>query len=163
MIAALLLTVLVRPGDTMSGIAASHHVSLAAIERANPRVQNPNLIYAGQTLNLPGGKGGNAASAASPSPSSTFYLPTSSPVQSAPSFSGYDTGSLSDVPGVPQSFAACVAFRESTDGAGSSDIYGIIPASGIDVAGDSIAQQKQAFSELYAQDGTAPWAPSDGC
>jgi LysM domain len=166
MIAALLLTVLVRPGDTMSGIAASHHVSLAAVEQANPRVGNPNLIYAGQTLNLPGGTGGNAESTASPSPSSTFFTPTPAPVQTEPVFSGDDSGDLSDVPGVPQAFAACVAFRESTDlenPAADGNAYGIIPASGVDVAGDSIAQQKQAFSELYAQDGTAPWAPSDGC
>ncbi len=45
----------VRSGDTMSGIAARHGVSLAALERANPQVRNPNLIYVGQRLNIPGG------------------------------------------------------------------------------------------------------------
>ncbi len=45
----------VRSGDTMSGIAARHGVSLGALERANPQVRNPNLIYAGQRLNIPGG------------------------------------------------------------------------------------------------------------
>ena len=72
-------------------------------------------------------------------------------------------GGYSSVPGVPAGFAACVAMRESGNGAGSSNIYGIIPASGYSVAGMSVAQQKQVFSQLYAKDGTAPWAPYDGC
>jgi hypothetical protein len=70
------------------------------------------------------------------------------------------------VPGVPSSFAACVAFRESTNGtnqAFNGGVYGIIRASGINVNGQSLAAQKRAFSQLYQQYGTAPWAPSDGC
>jgi LysM repeat protein/GH25 family lysozyme M1 (1,4-beta-N-acetylmuramidase) len=43
----------VRKGDTMSQIAAAHGVTLTALERANPTVRNPNLIYAGQTLIIP--------------------------------------------------------------------------------------------------------------
>jgi len=45
----------VRSGDTLSGIAASHGVSLAALEAANPQIKNPNLIHAGETVHLPGG------------------------------------------------------------------------------------------------------------
>ena len=66
---------------------------------------------------------------------------------------------------MPQSFAACVAYRESTDlqnPAANGNAYGIIPASGYNVDGTSLANQKQVFAELYAQDGTSPWA-SDGC
>jgi hypothetical protein len=67
---------------------------------------------------------------------------------------------------VPASFAACVALRESSNGANAAyngGVYGIIRASGINVNGQSIAAQKQAFSQLYRQYGSAPWAPSDGC
>src|SRR5580693_3794299 len=46
---------LVQPGDTLSGIAASHSVSLAAVEAANPHIANFNLIFAGQTIELPTG------------------------------------------------------------------------------------------------------------
>lgn len=46
-------TYVVRSGDSMSGIAAKFGVSLAALERANPQVRNPNLIYPGQVLNIP--------------------------------------------------------------------------------------------------------------
>jgi len=45
---------IVRPGDTMSEIAAAHNLSLAALEAANPQVTNPNLINPGDVLNLVG-------------------------------------------------------------------------------------------------------------
>jgi hypothetical protein len=70
------------------------------------------------------------------------------------------------VPGVPKAFAACVALHESSNGtnqAYNGGVYGIINASGYHVNGQSIAAQKQAFSALYAANGTAPWAPYDGC
>lgn len=44
----------VKRGDTLSGIAARKHVSLAALEKANPQVKNPNTINVGQKLNVPG-------------------------------------------------------------------------------------------------------------
>src|SRR4051812_12954681 len=44
----------IQPGDTMSKIAARYGVSLSALEHANPQVKNPNLIYAGENLNIPG-------------------------------------------------------------------------------------------------------------
>jgi hypothetical protein len=49
--------------------------------------------------------------------------------------------------------------RESTNGAGSSNIYGIQGGGGT----GSIAEQKQAFAQMYAARGTEPWAPYDGC
>ncbi len=185
---------LVQPGDTLSGIAASHSVSLAAVEAANPHISNFNLIFAGQTIELPAGSSATAVitgSHAAPAQQSVS-VQQSAPVQhsvpvqqAAPSYtspsstasatavthtsstgsSGYSSSSLSDIPGVPSSFAACVAYRESTDlqnPAANGNAYGIIPASGYNVEGASLAQQKQVFAELYAQDGGAPWA-ADGC
>ncbi|MFT3839000.1 MAG: LysM peptidoglycan-binding domain-containing protein [Myxococcaceae bacterium] len=46
----------VRSGDTLSAIASQHHVSLAALEKANPQIHNPNVIYVGEQINLPGSK-----------------------------------------------------------------------------------------------------------
>lgn len=43
----------VRQGDTLSGIASLHGVSLAALEAANPQISNPNLIYVGQVIRVP--------------------------------------------------------------------------------------------------------------
>jgi hypothetical protein len=93
----------------------------------------------------------------------------STPTRTYPSYSSsspsgvYSSGDYSNVPGVPTSFAACVAYRESSNGAGSSNIYGIIPASGVDVSGMSVSQQKAAFAQMYAEHGTSAWAPYDGC
>ncbi|MGY1458063.1 MULTISPECIES: LysM peptidoglycan-binding domain-containing protein [unclassified Luteimonas] len=50
--------VTVRSGDTLSGIAARNGVSLGELLSANPQIRNPNLIYPGQTVHLPGGGGG---------------------------------------------------------------------------------------------------------
>lgn len=168
--AAALVAYLIKPGDTLSGIAASHGAKLAAVEAANPQIKNPNLIFPGQTIKLP------KVSTASP-PSHSTSAHKSAQSHSAPSqgssshtttgsySSGYSSSSLSDIPGVPSSFAACVAYRESTDlqnPAANGNAYGIIPASGYNVYGTSLAHQKQIFAQLYRQYGTRPWA-ADGC
>lgn len=44
---------IVEPGDTLSGIAAQFSVGLQDLVAANPGLGNPNLIHAGQVLNLP--------------------------------------------------------------------------------------------------------------
>ena len=44
-----------QTGDTLSAIAQRHGVSLAALEAANPQIGNPNYIYPGETIHLPGG------------------------------------------------------------------------------------------------------------
>lgn len=153
-LAAIFITV--QPGDTLSGIAVSHGVSLAAVEAANPQIENFNLIYAGNRVAIP--KGGSYQ--AQPQP--TYRQPSQAPSNSY-GVAGTGGGSLSDVPGVPSSFAACVALRESGDGSGSSNIYGIIPGSGYSVAGDSLAQQKAVFAQIYQRYGVTAWQPWDGC
>lgn len=52
-------TVQVHRGETLSGIARDNGVSLSALIAANPQIRNPNLIYPGQTLHLPGGGDGS--------------------------------------------------------------------------------------------------------
>lgn len=49
------VTYVVQPGDTLSGIAASHGFSLAAVEAANPQLPDFGLILPGQVINLPAG------------------------------------------------------------------------------------------------------------
>ena len=44
----------VRPGDTLSEIAARFHTTVAELTRLNHLPGNGNLIYAGSTLRLPG-------------------------------------------------------------------------------------------------------------
>ena len=40
----------VKSGDTFSGIAAKHELSLAALKKLNPQVENINVIHPGQPL-----------------------------------------------------------------------------------------------------------------
>ena len=183
MIAAVaLVAYLVQPGDTLSGIAASHGVSLAAVEAANTKIADPTVIYAGQTVEIPAGSsaaqgspashnsttqssGSQSATPRTSSSSTARTTSTATTSSSSGSSSGYSSSSLSDIPGVPQSFAACVAYRESTNlqnPAANGNAYGIIPASGYNVSGTSLAHQKQVFAELYQQHGSSPWA-ADGC
>lgn len=47
------VTYTVKPGDTLSGIAAKYGVSYMDIARAN-NIPNPDLIYPGQVFTIPG-------------------------------------------------------------------------------------------------------------
>ena len=46
-------TVVVRPGDTLSSIATRNHTTVAALVSAN-KITNPNLVFAGAHLVVPG-------------------------------------------------------------------------------------------------------------
>lgn len=62
----------VKRGDSLSSIAARQHVSLAALEKANPQIKNPNVINVGQKLNIPGQK--DSFTPAKPSGGSTYTV-----------------------------------------------------------------------------------------
>jgi hypothetical protein len=94
-----------------------------------------------------------------------LYATTMAPVTTTTT---YDPATMGM--GAPGSFQACVAWRESSDGEASSDVYGILPFIWNDVIGfsgspydASLATQDAAFWRLYDLDGTEPWAPYDGC
>jgi LysM repeat protein len=145
---ALASTHTVQAGDTLSGIAAASGVSLARLEAANPGIANPNLITVGELVNVPDGHGGSSAA------------PAAAPA----------TAPASSVSSAPSSFQSCVAWRESSDTPTDPDgLYGILPSTWASLgysgtAGQaSVAQQNVAFQRLYAEYGTSPWAPYDGC
>lgn len=157
MIAALALAAyLVRPGDTLSGIAATNGITLAAVEAANPGISNPNVIYPGETVVLPG-----AGSYTPPQQNSS--APVSAPVQqSAPVSSG-------------GGFQQCVVQHESNGDSqvmNSSGHYGLyqfdyptwVAGGGnpADFGHASVSEQDQVFSSTYASRGAEPWQ-GDGC
>ena len=102
---------------------------------------------------------------------STGTSSESSGTSSASTGTSTGTSSASSSTGAPGSFQQCVAWRESGNNptASSAGLYGILPSTWASLgysgtAGSaSVAQQNQAFQQLYAQDGTSPWAPYDGC
>ena len=71
----------VRPGDTLSGIAARHRVSVGALVAAN-RIANAGLIYPGQRIAIPG--------AAAPAPTAPAPAKPTAPAQTSENtFAGY--------------------------------------------------------------------------
>ena len=54
----------IQHGDTLSGIAQQNGVSLSALRAANPQILNPNVIYAGDRVSIPGGQAGSGNSSA---------------------------------------------------------------------------------------------------
>jgi hypothetical protein len=109
-----------------------------------------------------------AAQAPATQPATQTQPSTAQPSTAQPSTAQPTGGSLT---AGMSAFEQCVAYRESGDNptASSAGLFGILPATWASLgysgtAGQaSVAQQEAAFSRLYAQDGTAPWAPYDGC
>ncbi len=185
--------VTVRAGDTLSGIAAAHHMTWEAIYATPPNTKvlsNPNLLTVGERLRIPENPRFRAAQfrvkyaallakefgSTGQTPVSQEQAPASpeqtasaaadqapAQVQDQPSDGGSLTAGMS-------SFEQCVAFRESTDTPTDPDgLFGILPSTWQSLgysgtAGEaSVAVQEAAFNKLYAEDGTQPWAPYDGC
>lgn len=70
----------IQQGDTLSGIAKKHGTTVEAIAAANG-ITNVNKIYAGNSLNIPGGGSPNAL------PAGTTQISTSYSASSAPKYS----------------------------------------------------------------------------
>lgn len=51
----------VKKGDTLSEIAQKQGVSLSSVIKANPQIKNPDLIFPGQQVNIPGRGASNSA------------------------------------------------------------------------------------------------------
>lgn len=143
-----------KPGDASAAVPQHYNTSWEAVYDHNQStIAAQNLISGGQKL---------GAQTATTESSSSSNDGQNAPVSSG---SGFDSSDLADIPGVPHWFAACVAYRESTDDtnpAADGNAYGIIPASGYNVSGDSIAQQKLVFKQIYDTTGPSAWA-ADGC
>jgi LysM repeat protein len=159
-----MIAVTVVAGDTLSGIAQQYGTSYQVLA-ADDHIADPNLIYVGQTINIP--SGGQSAPQSAPEaqtpaytpPSPSYVPPAPAPAAAAASSSGFH------IPGMSDSMASCIAYRESTNDtnpAADGNAFGIIPASGYNVAGDSLAQQEQVAGQIYAQSGGGAWA-ADGC
>lgn len=61
-------SVTVEAGDTLHSIAQRCDTSVSAMVSANPDLSNPNVIHAGQSLNVPGGDGAELSGPAATEP-----------------------------------------------------------------------------------------------
>lgn len=79
----------VKSGDTLWDIAQRNGIDLKDLIAANPQIKNPDLIFPGQMINMPGAKGSlggkSVTRSASPSERPSFDRPSGS---SAPERSG---------------------------------------------------------------------------
>jgi hypothetical protein len=142
-----------KPGGTLSG-AAQHYSTAQHYNTAWEAVYDHRQSAIA-----------NPKPKARPHALAARTLTHSAPASANSSGLGYNSSALGDIPGVPRAFATCVAYRESTNNtnpAAHGNVYGIIPASGYNVSGDSIAQQKQVFKQIYDTSGPRAWA-ADGC
>ena len=55
----------VQSGDTLSGIAKRQGISLAALEKDNPQIKNPDKISIGESINLPQDAGSSSSQSGS--------------------------------------------------------------------------------------------------
>ena len=171
-------------GDTLSRISArfcgtsSDYLSLAGASG----ITNPNLIYPGQTIKLKchaaplqltvasnGGAHRSATSHADDRAPGRHALPGR---HAAPG-GNVSTAGLGG-------FEACVISRESggnpravNPSSGAGGLYQFLPSTWASLGFASaypggaqtapVSVQRAAFAKLYAEAGTSPWAPYDGC
>ena len=156
----------VQPGDTLGGIAASSGTTWETLYAANRTVigGDPNDIVAGERLVLSASGAGQSDSGATEAPAPA--PPASAAAQQPANGSA---GIASGAGSVPSSYLSCVRFRESTNGAASSDQFGITPSSwsAYGFPGSPYTapygEQVAAFQRIYAAVGTSAWSPYDGC
>ncbi len=95
-------TVTIQKGQTLSGIAKSNGTTVDALLKANPTIKDPNLIYAGSSLNLPGAP----APVVAPKPAAPTPTPTTPVTQRVDQISG--SGSAGKVPDTNSLYGANV-------------------------------------------------------
>ncbi len=170
--------VTVRRGESLSGLAAAHHMTWQAVYATPPNfkhIADPNHLRAGQRLRLPDDPKMRAAEFSKRFPAVQRRMQAEARRNSAPAprntgTTGTAGASGGSITAGMSAFETCVAWRESSDTPTDPDgLFGILPSTWASLgysgtAGEaSVAVQEQAFNKLYAEDGTAPWAPYDGC
>jgi hypothetical protein len=170
----------VRHGDTLSRIAGGHHMTWQAIYATPPNFRHlasPDLLTVGQRLRIPSNPKRRAAQFAARFAAVQPRVPVATPPSAVPAQGSQAPAAQAPAAtqtspgGGTSSFQQCVALHESGNNptASSSGLYGILPStwSSLGYSGTagqaSVAQQNAAFSKLYAQSGTQPWASYDGC
>jgi Transglycosylase-like domain/LysM domain len=165
--------IVVRRGDSLSGVAARYRIEWPGLYEANRSVigEDPNLLIPGERLRIP--------SAASAARLAASYRPPVAAPAGTPPAEPAETAALQGTEGSTApagSFQQCVISRESggsaqiMNGSGHYGLYQFSYSAWVAAGGNpsdfgnaSVAEQNQVFATAYAEDGTSPWAPYDGC
>jgi hypothetical protein len=168
--------VTVYRGETLSGIASAHGVSLASIEAANPQVTDPNSIAVGQRLDVP------TASPSSLPVAPTHTVPVTGEGTPPPSAGnvqptlgqagGTEAVGYAPVPVGNATMWACIERAESSDnprsvnqlpGGSGGGLFGDLESTWADYDGypepyDAPVSVQVTFNaQLYREDGYQPW------
>jgi N-acetylmuramoyl-L-alanine amidase len=100
----------VRPGDTLSALAAQTGVSIDAMAAMNG-LDPAGVLLAGTVIKLPGGAA-PPAQASAPAPAETV-VPAAAPVPTSQTVTAGDVQSVASAHGVSPSLAAAIAYQES--------------------------------------------------
>jgi soluble lytic murein transglycosylase-like protein len=98
----------VRPGDTLSGLAAAARVPAAQMAYMNG-LDPKGMLIAGTVIKLPTGA---SIASGGPVPARTI-VPQAAPMASAGRLNAAQVGSLAAAQGVPSSLASAIAWQES--------------------------------------------------
>lgn len=74
-------TYTIKRGDTLSGIASRYGTDVSTLMGLNPYIKNANLIYAGNSLNLPGQQSAQQATQTTAQPTTTQSTQAVQPTQ----------------------------------------------------------------------------------
>jgi LysM repeat protein len=175
----------VVPGDTLSRISARFCGTAAdypSLARAS-HIANANIIHAGQAVTLACHV---AAPAAGPAPSgehdATVSVEAAPAADQAPAQGSQPAAGVAATVGTGgmSAFESCVISHESGGNAGAVNsssgaggLFQFLPSTwaGLGYAAAypggaqtaPVSVQEAAFDKLYAEAGTAPWDPYDGC
>ena len=87
----------IKSGDTLSQIAKNNNTTVDALMAANSSITNPNRIYAGQTINIPGQSGSAQNTTSATKLTSTLASAANKGVQNKPpDYSQYEYDASSD-------------------------------------------------------------------
>src|SRR3984957_13540200 len=169
----------VRPGDTLSSIAARVYGDSSywpvIFWRNHRQIQWANEINAGQVLHIPAKPATAPGAPAQLAPPAPAPAPAAAPASVSRTTPATDAASYSGTyPG--GAFGQCVVARESGGNpqimnatghyglyqfsAGTWAAYGGNPA---DFGHATVAEQNQVFANALAAGGESNWAPYDGC
>jgi hypothetical protein len=174
----------VQRGQTLTSIARAHHISWDALVGTPPNTRHlhyPYKLVPGEHLRIPANPKQRAADyrawraeqrtkAAAEAKAAAAAKQRAAAAAAARQQAAASTASQPVTAGM-SSYEQCVAWRESGDNptASSAGMFGILPSTWAELgysgtAGQApVALQKVAFQRLYAEYGTQPWSPSDGC
>ena len=129
----------VKPGDTLSGIAAQAGTTTGELAALNG-ISHRNVLLAGMTLTLPGGSSGGSkmVSTGTGTSSSVTNVPTTTgsggpPFPTNETVSGSEIASIASSEGVPPALAEAIAWQESgwnnsvISNAGAVGVMQIVP------------------------------------